>query len=203
MELITSYQYTWKEGLAETGFNPFNYTSDNNLRILASNYGFDVSNQIVQDILNDSKTNDCFFLYALPKILDEPFLNSQIESTDLTTNADAITQMRKAISFWISTYPYYSKLLSLYESEGSKLLDQVATATDNKGGLSDMPQSSTFAEFVNATTSTDRLSQLTQTHSEDKSDYGTKMQRLDEIRRNYANLMQDWADEFIKTFVIY
>ena len=202
---MTKYSYVWAEALSSiSNLRPFYVSDETDLIAIAEEYGISADAK-VEASLKSSIVNECFFHFVLPIVWSEPFVISEDETptTELPQNDAAIKQMRKAIAFWISTYPYYSKLLSLYESEGSKLLDQVATATDNKGGLSDMPQSSTFAEFVNAATSTDRLSQLTQSHSEDKSDYGTKMQRLDEIRRNYANLMQDWADEFIKTFVIY
>lgn len=95
--------------------------------------------------------------------------------------------MKKIVYQMVATYPRYKKLLDSYAAEESKLMDQVKSYTK----FNDTPQ------MANQYDSNEYVS----TYTEYGNDIATKMARLDEIKRMYADLMNDWVDEFHNLFI--
>lgn len=133
----------------------------------------------------------------------------------------------KLTTILIETKDRYIQLISLYESEKSKLLEPVknqttsnrAVAVDNTDSSSnvnrenDTPQTiESNNEFVDDARYTSILNKSVGSHEFhgaengnssliNLSDSETKMKRLDEIARSLRNLYRDWVNEFEGLFI--
>ena len=93
------------------------------------------------------------------------------------------------------TAPKYEKMLSLYASQDSHLLDGISTTTSGTSRFNDTPQDGgDFSDDEHTTT-------ITQQSGEVLNDGDTKMGRINEIQMNYRNLLLDWANEFESVFI--
>ena len=91
------------------------------------------------------------------------------------------------MSIMEQTYDRYATLLKSYDDQKANLLNKVEAITR----FNDTPQDS--GEFAD-----DRHT----THiTTSKNDYDTIMARIDEIDRNYRNLLKDWTSEFEPLFI--
>lgn len=99
----------------------------------------------------------------------------------------------------MQTYDRYSKLLDVYTSELSKLLDGVKTTTNGIGIFNDTPQNiqTTEDDF----TGDNHISNASKSSAVAESDVDTKMARIDEIQRKLRNIWKDWLDEFDGLFL--
>lgn len=98
-----------------------------------------------------------------------------------------------------ATYERYSKLLDVYASEKSKLLDGVKIKTSGTGQFNDTPQNvQTIAEAFGDNS---HVSNITKSDQESVSDVETKMRRIDEIDRMFRNVIHDWSNEFEDLFI--
>ena len=105
------------------------------------------------------------------------------------------TRLRTGAKFyvWINqTYPKYSKLISLYESQEDNLLKQLESSS--KTLFNDTPQAG--GDF----TTDPYVTNATQVST--STDTATPMARLKEVQDNIVNYYKKWADEFEK-FIIY
>lgn len=96
---------------------------------------------------------------------------------------------------WKSTHVYYEKLIGLLKTNEAKLLEQVSTTTEGSNHFNDTPdQSGDYSSLNYATT-------ITKNTLTTKSDAGTILERLEEVRRRYADYYEKWAREFNKLFI--
>ena len=105
------------------------------------------------------------------------------------------TRLRTGAKFyvWINqTYPKYSKLIDLYESQENDLLKQLESSS--KTLFNDTPQAG--GDF----TTDPYVTNATQVNT--STDTATPMARLKEVQDNIVNYYKKWADEFEK-FIIY
>ena len=93
------------------------------------------------------------------------------------------------------THAYYEKLISLFESKENNLLNTVSSSVENEIKFNDTPQNAGDFDTDNHTTNVSKSKTTSQT------DAGTVMERLDEIRRRYTDLYNDWADRFDRLFI--
>lgn len=133
----------------------------------------------------------------------------------------------KLTTILVETKDRYLKLISLYESEKSKLLDPVRNSTTSSRvvGVDDTDSSSsvnrendtpqtieTNNEFVDDNRYTSLLNKGTSSREHHGTENGhstlvtdsdseTKMKRLDEIARSLRNLYRDWVNEFEGLFL--
>lgn len=133
----------------------------------------------------------------------------------------------KLTTILVETKDRYIKLISLYESEKSKLLDPVRNSTtsirvvgvddtDSSSSVNrenDTPQTiETNNEFVDDNRYTSLLNKGTSSREHHGTENGhstlvtdsdseTKMKRLDEIARSLRNLYRDWVNEFEGLFI--
>jgi hypothetical protein len=104
------------------------------------------------------------------------------------------------VGVWlVGTYPKYKKLIDLYDQEKDSLLASLKTTTSGRTRYNDMPQSAIAAGDLDGD---DHLTTLTKDDNESEVQPSTAMARLAEIEQAYKNLYNDWADDFIRTFVI-
>ena len=134
--------------------------------------------------------------YALP-LCGEEYIGVSGELSD-ESDADAVLEFKneilaKVYSYILRTQAYYSKLISLYETMGDKLLKEVMS----KYGTAEMPQSATMDSIL--TSQENDLSRVRIQLNES----GTPMERLAEIQESYRSLYRDWAEDFVSKFIVY
>ena len=89
------------------------------------------------------------------------------------------------INTWcIITLKYYVKLVKLYEDNEAKLLDQIKSTSTSTSRDSDVPQLS------GAWDGNDQVSTVASASTENLTDNGSMMSRLNEIRSGYRDIMQ-------------
>ena len=101
----------------------------------------------------------------------------------------------KFISVIDLTAPRYTKLLSLYASQESKLLDKLESSNSGLAVFNDTPQGSgDFSDDPHATTTT-------KTSSTSAVEVKTPIERLKEIQEGYSDVLAKWTEEFDKFFL--
>ena len=111
-----------------------------------------------------------------------------------TEGDDPSDEIIARISGWLKgSEARYKAILEAYKKE-EDLLAKVET----KEGVSLMPQSSTLSDYNKTTPELDDLSRVTIR----QSDAMTPIERLAEIEDNITSAYENWANEFIKAFVI-
>ena len=100
------------------------------------------------------------------------------------------------INTWcITTLKYYGKLAKLYEDNEAKLLDQIKSTSTSTSRDSDAPQLS------GAWDGNDQVSTIASASTENLTDNGSMMSRLNEIRSGYRDIMHLWMRDFYKNFL--
>lgn len=195
------YFYTLKEFLAtfttdDDSTSPFPYSTDISIyKILDSMNSMSFTGTpsvlglsgIKETEFKGSGTLNVLWSYIITKYQDE-FIG--FGDTEVIPNiaTDSCWKTIKSIVYqMVATYPRYKKLLDSYAAEESKLMDQVKSYSK----FNDTPQ------MANQYDSNEYVS----TYTEYGNDIATKMARLDEIKRMYADLMNDWVDEFNNLFI--
>ena len=137
---------------------------------------------------------DLFEQYIIPyyykSIIDiETFENDTIEPSEHE-------ELLGKINTWcITTLKYYGKLAKLYEDNETKLLDQIKSTSTSTSRDSDVPQLS------GAWDGNDQVSTVASASTENLTDNGSMMSRLNEIRSGYRDIMQLWARDFYRNFL--
>lgn len=134
----------------------------------------------------------CFANYIWPRFYQEAII--YVDSDEDTTFVDKFctTKVGQIFAWWKSSMDKYIMLIQNLEANKSKLLDDVKSSSiarfndtpQNSGDFSDDPHTSTI------------------TKTENSSNVGTMMQRLNEIEDRIKQLYLDWSDEFRK-FIIW
>ena len=96
------------------------------------------------------------------------------------------------------TYERYILILDAYASEKAKMMDDVKSTSSTKRKHNDTPQN---ANTEGVYEGDNYISDFTKFDTENKTEFATKMARLNEIEEGYSNVMADWVDEFKKTFL--
>ena len=134
----------------------------------------------------------CFANYIWPRFYKEAII--YVDSDEDTTFVDkfCLTKIGNIFAWWKSSMDKYVMLIQNLEANKTKLLDDVKSASisrfndtpQNSGDFSDDPHTSTITKTENTTNA------------------GTMMQRLNEIEDKIKQLYLDWSDEFRK-FIIW
>lgn len=93
------------------------------------------------------------------------------------------------------THVYYEKVISIFEQKQNDLLNQIESSAENEVRFNDTPQNA--GDFSND----DHLTNISKTKTTSKVDGATVMERLDEIRRRFTDLYNDWANRFDRLFI--
>ena len=118
-----------------------------------------------------------------------------ITESDTLENNDKYNFIAKLLYVLEMTSPRFLKLLSLYSSEDTKLLDKIASSGTSISRFNDTPQNGGDWSADGHTTN------ITQGSSSSQTDGDTKMGRLAEIQREYRNLLLDLSNEFEALFI--
>ena len=139
---------------------------------------------------NESIT--CFLDYIWPRFYLETIVYTDSDENDDLVQKFAKTKIGQIFAWWTSSTEKYSMLIQNLNNNKSKLLDDVKSTSlsrfndtpQNSGDFSDDPHTSNI------------------TTTENSSNAGTMMQRLNEIEDRIKQLYLDWSDEFRK-FIIW
>ena len=147
------------------------------------------------DIPSFTETNEsvkCFQSYIWPRFYQEFIIYTDSDESESFLEKFCRTKAGQILAWWISSSEKYSMLIQNLSNNKAKLLDDVKSSSisrfndtpQNSGDFSDDPHTSTI------------------TKTENSSNVGTMMQRLNEIEDKIKQLYLDRSDEFRK-FIIW
>ena len=138
------------------------------------------------------ETLKCFHDYIWPRVYQEAIIYTDSDESEDCVKKLARTKVGQIFAWWQSASEKYSLLIKNLEANKSKLLDDVKSASISR--FNDTPQNSgDFSDDQHASTVT---------KTENSSNVGTMMARLNEIEDNIKQLYIDWSNEFRK-FIIW
>ena len=138
----------------------------------------------------ESKT--CFQNYIWPRFYQEFVIYTDSDESENLLEKFCRTKVGQIMAWWISSSEKYNLLIQNLEANKTKLLDDVKSASISR--FNDTPQNS--GDF------SDDQHTSTVTRTENSSNVGTMMARLNEIEDNIKQLYIDWSNEFRK-FIIW
>lgn len=108
-------------------------------------------------------------------------------------NAEKMDALQKALYLMIgalsATYSKYQPVLNAFKAKEAGLMGDIKTTSSAVARFNDTPQNSgTFDDDPHTTN-------ITQSSGETSSAGATPIQRLDEVRRGWRNIIKEWADE--------
>ena len=189
------------------------YTLDDIRKALGGNYAsgagpYAIGSKSLSTFLNDclkkanftaaSYFNDtaesvkCFQSYIWPRFYQEAIIYVDFDESEDFVEKFCYTKAGQIMSWWMSSTEKYSMLIQNLNNNKSKLLDDVKSASISR--FNDTPQNS--GDF------SDDQHTSTTTKTENSSNVGTMMSRLNEIEDNIKQLYIDWSNEFRK-FIIW
>ena len=142
-----------------------------------------------------TETNEaitCFRNYIWPRFYQEAIIYADLDKNEDFVEKFCRTKVGQIMSWWQSSSEKYSLLIQNLNNNKAKLLDDVKSASISR--FNDTPQNS--GDF------SDDQHTSTTTKTENSSNVGTMMARLNEIEDNIKQLYMDWSNEFRK-FIIW
>ena len=139
-----------------------------------------------------TESETCFREYIWPRFYQEAIIYADLDKNEDFVEKFCRTKVGQIMSWWISSTEKYSLLIQNLTANKSKLLDDVKSASISR--FNDTPQNSGDFSDDNHTS--------TVTKTENSSNVGTMMARLNEIEDNIKQLYIDWSNEFRK-FIIW
>lgn len=107
---------------------------------------------------------------------------------------DFITNL---VNIFLSTYSRYKRIIASYQTKENSLLSQISSTNTNRTRFNDTPQDSEQTFFDDDYHATN----VTLNEATANTDGNTPMQRLEEIRSLYANIYNEWCNEFDSLFM--
>lgn len=198
----SKYNYTFNdvlELLTGTTLQPWIDTGSN---IFQSIIEDELSNNVIASLSEIGSLSGETFTYAthIASLLDNLYRlheENYCVFVDLETSANSESKrfIVKLLTLINQTAPRYKKLLTLYASEESKLLDGLTTESDGFVKFNDTPQGSgDFSDDTHATN-------VTKTNSTTTTDVKTPMEKLKEIQDGYSDLLARWSEECSALFL--
>ena len=143
-------------------------------------------------ISEGTEATTCFRDYIWPRFYNEAIIYVDSDESEDLVQKFAKTKVGQIMSWWLSSVDKYSLLIQNLTANKTKLLDDVKSASISR--FNDTPQNSGDFSDDNHTS--------TVTKTENSSNVGTMMARLNEIEDNIKQLYIDWSNEFRK-FIIW
>ena len=139
-----------------------------------------------------TETLKCFREYIWPRFYQEVVIYTDSDESEDFLEKFARTKVGQIMAWWTSSSEKYVLLIKNLTANKNKLLDDVKSASISR--FNDTPQNS--GDF------SDDQHTSTVTKTENSSNVGTMMARLNEIEDNIKQLYIDWSNEFRK-FIIW
>ena len=198
----SKYNYSFNdvlELLENSTFNPWTDTGSNILKgIIEDN----LSSSVMASLSEIGTLSGGTLTYAshIASLLDNVYrLHEQDYCVFVDLEAFAVMESKRFIVKMLTlinqTAPRYKKLLTLYQSEESKLLDGLSTQSTGIVKFNDTPQGS--GDFSNDSYTTN----ITKTNSSTTTDVKTPMEKLKEIQDSYSDLLARWSEEISTLFL--
>ena len=156
----------------------------------------------ILDSINDNKLAtdaqllELFGSYIIPSYYKSIVDIETFENGDTTEHQPKHEDVLGRINAWcVTTRKSYGKIAKLYTENESKLLDQIKSTSTSTNRDSDVPQLNGDWDGY------DQVSTVASASTESLMDNGSMMNRLNEIRSNYRDIMQLWARDFYKNFL--
>ena len=135
-------------------------------------------------------------------LLQKRYYGHYVFKTRAEDDTEAIEQawkwLKKLFNTIEYTYKKYSKIIQLYNENYNTLMRQLENQTESGSRFNDTPQQKEVSlSFEN----NEYTTSLTKMKSVSKSDSDTPINKIDEIIRNYRNILLIWLDEFDGLFV--
>ena len=143
-------------------------------------------------ITETAETSKCFHDYIWPRFYQEAIIYVDSDESEDFLEKFCRTKVGQIMAWWQSSTEKYSLLIQNLENNKAKLLDDVKSSSTSR--FNDTPQNSGDFSDDNHTS--------TVTKTENSSNVGTMMARLNEIEDNIKQLYIDWSNEFRK-FIIW
>ena len=139
-----------------------------------------------------TEADTCFRFYIWPRFYQEAIIYVDSDETEDFLEKFCRLKVGQILAWWQSSSEKYSLLIQNLEANKNKLLDDVKSSSTSR--FNDTPQNSGDFSDDNHTS--------TVTKTENSSNVGTMMARLNEIEDNIKQLYLDWSNEFRK-FIIW
>ena len=139
-----------------------------------------------------SQAITCFKSYIWPRFYQEAIIYIDSDENEDFLEKFCRTKVGQIFAWWTASSEKYSLLIQNLEANKAKLLDDVKSSSTSR--FNDTPQNS--GDF------SDDQHTSTMTKTENSSNVGTMMARLNEIEDNIKQLYIDWSNEFRK-FIIW
>ena len=170
LELYKNYNGPFSMLTASSGLISFM-----NKCLLYSNYSE------IEGTIEDAQGYECFVNYIWPRFYQEAIIYTDSDETEDFVKKFARTKVGQIFAWWKSSIDKYSMLIQNLENNKQKLLDDVKSSSISR--FNDTPQNS--GDF------SDDQHTSTATKTENSSNVGTMMQRLNEIEDNIKQLYTD------------
>lgn len=114
---------------------------------------------------------------------------------DSLSVSEAKRLLQPILNVILMTYDRYANIIDIYQSNVSKLMNQVKTTTSVKNTFNDTPQESgDFDDDMH-------LTNINNSQGETLMDSDTPMGRIREIQESLRSTLMDWSNEFDKCFI--
>ena len=143
-------------------------------------------------LAESSEATICFKDYIWPRFYQEAIIYTDTDEIEDFVEKFCSTKAGQIMAWWMSSSEKYTLLIQNLEANKAKLLDDVKSTSISR--FNDTPQNS--GDF------SDDQHTSTATKTENSSNVGTMMARLNEIEDNIKQLYIDWSNEFRK-FIIW
>ena len=196
----------------------YNYTFNDVLELLASdsfntwtNTGSAILKDIIEDVVSSSvmaslseigTLSGGTLTYAshIASLLDNIYrLHEENYCVFVDFESQRETESKRFLIKFLTlinqTAPRYKKLLDLYTSQATHLLDGLSTSNSGLVKFNDTPQGS--GDFADDTHTTN----ITKTSSSTQTDVRTPMEKLKEIQDSYSDLLAKWSEEISVMFL--
>ena len=146
----------------------------------------------IEGTVEDAQGYECFVNYIWPRFYQEAVIYVDSDEDEDFVKKFTRTKVGRMFAWWKSSMEKYTMLIQNLEANKKKLLDDVKSSSTSR--FNDTPQNS--GDF------SDDQHTSTITKTENSSNVGTMMARLNEIEDNIKQLYRDWSNEFRK-FIIW
>ena len=183
-----------KVGISPNDKGPYTIANASNasLSSFLMNCFYKISYSLPPTLTETTEAKTCFKEYIWPRFYQEAIIYTDSDEIESFLEKFCRTKAGQIMSWWKSSIEKYSLLIQNLEANKTKLLDDVKSSSVAR--FNDTPQNS--GDF------SDDAHTSTVTKTENSSNVGTMMARLNEIEDNIKQLYLDWSNEFRK-FIIW
>lgn len=181
-------------GISPNDKGPYTIANSNaaSFSLFLINCFYKLSFSVPSALTETDESRTCFKEYIWPRFYQEAIIYVDSDESESFLEKFCRTKAGQIMSWWQSSSEKYNMLIQNLSNNKAKLLDDVKSSSVAR--FNDTPQNS--GDF------SDDQHTSTVTKTENSSNVGTMMQRLNEIEDNIKQLYIDWSNEFRK-FIIW